>query len=505
MYISLRCRWSAHACLLLSLIIFAPTLSFSQPAPKLLYIGIDGLRPDALLAADTPALDSLLVQGFLATDARCEDLTFSGPNWSTILHGIHRDKHNVTTNNYENSRLDQYPDLFALLEAHNPDWNTVRITTWDAIYKFQPTGTDIDIFHEYSRQGDELAAKDAAALLAGTHPDHPQLDVDALFLYIADVDEGGHAHGFHPESPQYLDAIHTADRQVGLVLDAMRSRPDFDNENWLVIMTSDHGGSLDGSHSGNTPEKRTIPFLLSGPDVVRAQPFPAPANIDGVPTALVHMGVPITDDMRLDGRPVGLEPSQKPHATLGKNLIFNPGAELDSPATSQHIHRSLAGWHNPGPGGVTAVAYGSPNGYPTPLDPGPDTRGKAFFCGGGADRTIAVQRIDLTPLADVIDAPNAFYTLSASLGGYAAQDDSALIRVRWLDAHDKLLGTTQIGPVTASDRKNTTGLLPQQTTDTPPKMARYAEVEIECHKAAGGGNDGYADNLSLIIFIKKTD
>ncbi len=499
MLISTYCRDLMLAGVVSVVLMLSPALCLAQPAPKLLYIGIDGLRPDALRAADTPAIDSLVAEGFLATNARCEDLTFSGPNWSTILHGVHRDKHNVTTNGYEGSRLDQYPDLFSFLESHNPGWNTVRITTWDAIDKFPPTGADLDLFYEYSENGDALAAQDAAVLLGGTHPDSPGFDVDALFLYIADVDEGGHAHGFHPSVPEYLRAIETADRLVGLVLDAMRSRVGFEHENWLVILTTDHGGSMDKGHSGDTPEKRTIPFLVSGAGVVRGQPFPSPRNVDGVATALVHMGVPITSDMNLDGRPVGLAASYAPVAALETNLVFNGDAELDRGMRDQNIHQNISGWINPGPMGVTLIEYGSPDGYPTDTDSGPGRRGKNLFCGGASERSLAAQRVDLHPIAAAIDSTKASFTLSAWLGGYADQDDRAAVRVRWLDADNNLLGVSQVGPVTARDRGEKTGLLLREVTGTPPSMARWAEIEIECVRESGGGNDGYADNISLVI------
>ncbi|MBN4052573.1 alkaline phosphatase family protein [bacterium AH-315-K20] len=492
---------------LLSLLALAWTASVcaAQGAPKLLFIGIDGVRPDALLAAGTPAIDSLIERGVLSTNARCEDLTFSGPNWSTILHGVHRDRHTVTTNDYRRSSLADYPDLFEWLERHNPEWTTVRITTWDAIYKFQPTGADIDIFYEYSEGGDQKAAAAAAALLAGTHPDYPDTDVDAMFLYIADVDNAGHAHGFHPEQHDYLEAISVADGQVGQVLDAMRDRAEILDENWLVILTTDHGGSMDKGHSGNTPEKRTIPFLVSGRDVVQVEPFPAPRNVDGVTTALAHMGVPITPEMQLDGRVVGLDFPESVEVALGTNLVYNSGAEMDRGMHDQHIHQNLAGWNNPGPYGVTVIEYGSSDGYPSETDPGPSNRGRNFFCGGASESSTATQRIDLSLLAEAVDSTRAVFTLSAYLGGYTTQGDRATVRVRWLDRDMQLLGVSRLGPVTASERENQTGLFRRETTGTPPSMARWAEVEIECVRGSGAGNDGYVDEVSLVITMPEPE
>ena len=56
-----------------------------------------------------------------------------------------------------------------------------------------------------------------------------------------------------------------------------------------------------------------------------------------------------------------------------------------------------------------------------------------------------------------------------------------------------------IGPVSASDRKNQTGLLPRSTSGTVPSGARFALVTLQTNLAAGSLSDGYADELSLVL------
>ena len=78
-----------HTLLLALSLNFFPALP-QQPAPagpprvaKVLQIGIDGVRPDALLAAKTPNLDLLAEKGSLTLEARTTSITSSGPAWST--------------------------------------------------------------------------------------------------------------------------------------------------------------------------------------------------------------------------------------------------------------------------------------------------------------------------------------------------------------------------------------------------------------------------------------
>ncbi|MGH6958865.1 MAG: alkaline phosphatase family protein, partial [Dongiaceae bacterium] len=246
---------------------------------KSLTIAIDGCRPDALLAADCPNIDSLIASGAFSGDAQCEDLTFSGPNWSTILHGVHRDKHRVTTNDYAGNDLANWPDYFHYLEQHNPAWNTYRVLTWLVAHSNQPTGADVAINREYSANGDALAALDVVRLLRGTHPTYTA-DPDAIFIFFSDVDTAGHTYGFDPSRPGYLAEIEDTDALIGQILDALYDRPGYANEDWLIVLTSDHGGNIDGTHHGGTPERRRIPFLVSGPSAVVGTPFPQPKNVD---------------------------------------------------------------------------------------------------------------------------------------------------------------------------------------------------------------------------------
>ena len=79
--------------LILFLICAIPVLAQEK---KVLIIGIDGLMPEAVGLPEMPNVNSLYQDGdgFL-TYGYTEDLTFSGPSWSSILHGVHRDRHGV--------------------------------------------------------------------------------------------------------------------------------------------------------------------------------------------------------------------------------------------------------------------------------------------------------------------------------------------------------------------------------------------------------------------------
>src|SRR4051812_20813467 len=70
-------------------------------AKKVLIIGIDGCRPDALRAAKAPNLEALIRDGAYSGKAQTGDATISGPGWSSMLTGVWRAKHGVRDNRFE--------------------------------------------------------------------------------------------------------------------------------------------------------------------------------------------------------------------------------------------------------------------------------------------------------------------------------------------------------------------------------------------------------------------
>ncbi len=94
------------------------------------------------------------------------------------------------------------------------------------------------------------------------------------------------------------------------------------------------------------------------------------------------------------------------------------------------------------------------------------------------------------------------YTLSGELGGYLIDPSNATVTVNFLDANQAKLGTDQIGPVTALDRRFLTGLFQRQTAGTIPAGTRSAQVVVtlnDYNPVLGNYNNAYADNISFTV------
>lgn len=464
-------------------------------APKALVIGVDGFRTEALPVARTPNLDRLVHSGCSTDRAHVGPATVSGPGWSSMLTGVWMDKHGVEDNSFRGARYDAYPSFLARIEAARPELFTAAIVDWIPIDRYILGTTEIDFrfVHDYEDDGDARMVAAAVELMSTADP-------DVVFLYLADLDVAGHAHGFHPSVPEYVAELEEIDEQIGAVLRALHGRPRYAEEDWLVIVSSDHGGTIDGSHGRDVTTHRRIPLIVSGRAAHRGTLHDT-ANVVDVPvTVMTHLGVAIDPSWGLDGRPVGLART----TALGANLIFNGDAERSTGYDVGTANAGIAGWTDTGP--MTVIRYGAPEGYPAVHGPGPEERGRSFFCGGEADECSIEQVVDVADLADPIDAGRIVHELSAWLGGYAGQRDLAWVTVEFIDADGGLLGGTTVGPVTLEDRRaafggageDLTGLLPRSARGPVPAGTRRLRITLLAETAVGLG-DGYADELSLVL------
>ncbi|UCC48276.1 MAG: alkaline phosphatase family protein [Gemmatimonadota bacterium] len=280
----------------------------AEPAleKKVLVIGLDGVRPDVLAEVSTPNIDALIAGGAFNGRVETKAQTVSGPGWSSILTGVWPEKHRVTSNDFSGNDYANYPDFLTRLEQTDAAFTTFAVVDWLPLGSETSGGPLIsdEIDAKLTFDGDELgyAAADSQSVAAAIRFLSNQ-GPDAAFVYIGYPDIASHEHG--GRSPEYNASIALADAQVGQLLQAVRTRLTFAQEDWLILVVTDHGHKDEGGHGGLTPEEKTVFYLASGPSTVRATP--ADANlVDVTVTALAHLGVEIDASWGLDGKVSGL-------------------------------------------------------------------------------------------------------------------------------------------------------------------------------------------------------
>ena len=296
------------------------------PAPKVLLIGIDGVRPDVLAEVPTPNIDALAASGWYTDQARTTTPSVSGPSWSSMLTGVWPEKHGVTDNSFSGRDYDTWPGFLTRAERERPELSTFAALDWMPLAELPDGGPVVSaaIDTRVTLDGYDLGWAQADGEVAAQAVLHlVEADPDAMFVYLGNPDETSHRHG--SIGTEYRDAIALADRHVGMLIDAVRVRRNLANEDWLVLISTDHGRREDGGHGGDSPEEMTIFILASGvggaggtggpggagsgsgsSSITADWPPPGPAFIvDIAATALDHLGFEIDPAWGLDGRPLG--------------------------------------------------------------------------------------------------------------------------------------------------------------------------------------------------------
>ncbi|MGZ8632655.1 MAG: hypothetical protein ACXWZZ_02215 [Solirubrobacteraceae bacterium] len=181
----------------------------------------------------------------------------------------------------------------------------------------------------------------------------------------------------------------------------------------------------------------------------------------------------------------------------GGNLLVNPGAEAGPGAPDSSQQLPLPGWTVEST--FTAVQYGT-SGFPTIADSTALGGGVNFFAGGpGGALSAATQVVNLSGAAAEIDAGQVTAMLSALLGGYATQTDNATVSATFLNAGGAPGGAIRLPTVNPGDRNSVTALVARSSSAPVPAGTRQISVRIDAIRNEGSYNDGYIDNVSLVL------
>ncbi|MCI4041476.1 HAD-IA family hydrolase [Streptomyces sp. TRM75563] len=271
---------------------------------RVLVVGIDGVRLDTLNRVPTPHLDAVADAGFLAPVAVGEGTpTMSGPCWATILTGVGVTKHAVWSNDFSGHRLGVFPDFTTRL-ARQDGRRTYAAAAWEPLVTVADGGPMLrrpTRLTHHAPAADTPAAweladastvRDAVGVL--THE-----DPEASFVYLGAPDETAHHLGC---GDAYEASIRAADRHLGELLTAARTRPSYEAEAWTVLVVTDHGHRDEGGHGGGSAAERTAWLACAGPDITAGARPARPVRHEDV-AAQVYAGLDRTPDSHwtLDG------------------------------------------------------------------------------------------------------------------------------------------------------------------------------------------------------------
>ena len=276
---------------------------------KVLIIGIDGVRGDVAESSarrNSSAFGRIQEEGAWSFNSKVGPISISGPSWSSMLTGVWCDRHGVVGNSFEGSRHDEVLNMFELIEAEDPEFRTAAVMYWKKIDEIILADKSADIQERYDN---DFAIRDRAIELLTT-----DAELDFLFLNLDAPDNAGHEFGFSPDAPEYVAIVESADDMAAAILAALDAR-NTSGEEWLVIITSDHGGGGEKyyTHTPSTEIDRTTFMLVLGGATVAGEMRNSPVVVDTAVTALTHLNITLpSGEAALDGRPAAFEPDAEP-------------------------------------------------------------------------------------------------------------------------------------------------------------------------------------------------
>jgi len=241
----------------------------------------------------------------------------SAVGYNHLLTGTWSNKHNVWDNDIKAPNYN-YWNIFRIAETVNPNLKTAVFSTWldnrtkligDGLaqaggikvdYSFDGFELDKKQFpHDEKRififNIDEKVSTEAGRYILEQGP-------DLSWVYLEYTDDMGHGYG---DSPQQTDAVKKADIQVGRVWEAIKKRKKQYGEDWMIVVTTDHGrdAKTGKDHGGQSDRERTIWMVTNVSTNTHFKQNPA--TVDIMPSLLRHLNITAPEKVmnELDGTP----------------------------------------------------------------------------------------------------------------------------------------------------------------------------------------------------------
>ncbi|NJM24203.1 MAG: alkaline phosphatase family protein [Bacteroidia bacterium] len=301
----------------------APDKKAILRTPKVVFVIVDGIPFDVIQKLHPPVLNEIGEMGGFArahvggdSGMVNESPTISAVGYNSLLTGTWANKHNVWDNDIAAPNY-KYWNLFRLAETQNPALKTAVFSTWEdnrtklvgeglpdagnVKLDFSFDGLEHDTIkypHDndsaYILAIDEAVSDEAARVIASEGP-------DLSWVYLEFTDDMGHRYG---DSEQFYDAVIKADNQVGKLWKAIRNREKEFDEEWLIVITTDHGrDAATGMHHGGQSERERTTWIVTNAKNLNERFNQNPGIVDIYTTICDHLGLKIPNAVanELDG------------------------------------------------------------------------------------------------------------------------------------------------------------------------------------------------------------
>ena len=327
------------------LIPFLLSLSITIAQKKAVFVIVDGIPADVIEKINTPALDSIAKAGgykrvYVGGEkgGYSETPTISAVGYNSVMTGVWVNKHNVWDNDIAAPNYN-YWNLFRLMKSSNPSKKIAIFSSWldnrtklvgenlssagNIKFDHHYDGLELDTVNyphdnkrDFMHRIDESVTDHAASYIRSNAP-------DLSWVYLEYTDDMGHMHG---DSKEFYTAVELMDKQMKRLWDAIQYRRKNFKEDWLIVITTDHGrDSATGKNHGGQSDRERRGWIVTNAKNLNAH-FKTgnPSIVDITPTiaSFLNIKIPRSQAMEVDGISlIGKVSAVEPKAVLDNNKI----------------------------------------------------------------------------------------------------------------------------------------------------------------------------------------
>ena len=317
----------SNACRLLlvfQILLITSIASGQSNKKKVVFVIADGIPADIMERITKPNLDLLIKSGAYKRayvggikGTYNQTPTISAPGYNNLLTGTWANKHNVINNDIKAPNYN-YWTIFRYAKNAHPEWKTAIFSTWkdnrtkligeglketgSYSLDFVFDGYELDsIQFPHDKQGswlhqiDEHVISKADSVIRKSAP-------DLSWIYLEYSDEVGHLYG---DGAAIDRAVVYLDEQMGRINRAIEYRKKNFGEDWLLVVTTDHGRDARNgmNHGGQSDRERTTWLITNYPSTNEYFKQYNPAIVDILPSiaSFMKLSMPVANQYELDG------------------------------------------------------------------------------------------------------------------------------------------------------------------------------------------------------------
>lgn len=253
---------------------------FKAPLPegktekKAIIIGYDGCRADVVTLANGKysGIAKLLNNGGSINLGYCGGVNFpdgentqdtsTAPGWCAVLTGVWADKNGVYGNGQPKNM--EYKTLMTTLVEDGTIDSASFLTKWNG--HFSKDNSTYLPEKQYCEENNlnvsftKCAGHEATVFEAMNQLSEENCPDFTIAIYEG-TDGAGHSFGFSFNNPAYKAGFESCEKYATATINTIEERETYETEDWLIIITSDHGG-IGTDHGGASLQERMV-FIVT--------------------------------------------------------------------------------------------------------------------------------------------------------------------------------------------------------------------------------------------------